>query len=125
MSKKPQRMWINQPSGLQPLHHLHGTRVLAHHEYDDTWVVYFLEGDTISMQVLRLWLSEGWPEKRTSKIEPEQVQISWDDGKCWESLDTPQQAQNRSEDFSSPAVFRGLYPGPVCTDPFAVQPPLA
>ena len=23
------RMWINQPSTLQPLHHLHGTNVLA------------------------------------------------------------------------------------------------
>lgn len=59
-TKYPQRMWINQPSGLQPLHHLHGTNVLAVHEYDDTWRVYFLSGDTISMQCLRLWLSDGW-----------------------------------------------------------------
>lgn len=70
MSKNPQRMWINQPSTLQPLHHLHGTRVLAQHEYDDTWQIYFLSGDTISMQASRLCLSEGWPDKHTCATEP-------------------------------------------------------
>ena len=59
-----QRMWINQPSKLQPLHHLHGRNVLAHHEYDtekmSTWRVYFLEGDIVSSQVDGLWLSRGW-----------------------------------------------------------------
>ena len=54
------RMWINQPSTLQPLHHLHGTNVLAHHEYDTTWRVYFLSGPVISQQVFRLQLAEGW-----------------------------------------------------------------
>lgn len=57
---KIERMWINQPSTLQPLHHLHGTNVLASHEYDDTWQVYFLSGGVISMQVLSLCLSKGW-----------------------------------------------------------------
>ena len=57
------RMWINQPSTLQPLHHLHGTNVLAHHEYDNTWKVYFLSGDVVSMQVQSICLSEGWTTK--------------------------------------------------------------
>lgn len=59
-SKFPQRMWINQPSTLQPLHHLHGTNVLAVHEYDDTWSIFFLSGDAVSMQASLLWLSDGW-----------------------------------------------------------------
>lgn len=57
---KPQRMWINQPSTLQPRHDLHGTNVLACHEYDDTWCVYFLSGNTISTHISRLCLSPGW-----------------------------------------------------------------
>ncbi len=59
------RMWINQPSAAQPLHHLDGTNVLAEHEYDDTWIVYFLSGNTISMQAKRSWLSPGWTVRRT------------------------------------------------------------
>jgi hypothetical protein len=55
-----ERMWINQPSTLQPLHHLNATNVLATHEYDQTWRVYFLSGDVISMQVRRNCLSAGW-----------------------------------------------------------------
>lgn len=55
------RMWINQPSTLQPFHHLHGCRVLATHEYDDTWRIYFLQGDVISQQISKLALSPGWP----------------------------------------------------------------
>lgn len=55
-----ERKWINQPSTLQPLHHLHGTNVLAAKEYDDTYRIFFLKGDTISMQVSSLYLSDGW-----------------------------------------------------------------
>lgn len=66
---KIERMWINQPSTLQTLHHLHGTNVLACHEYDDTWRVYFLNGNLISMQVSFLWLSEGW--KKHSELSDE------------------------------------------------------
>lgn len=55
-----QRMWINQPSTLQPLHHLHGTNVLAAHEYGSTWRVYFLAGNAVSMQVPHATLSKGW-----------------------------------------------------------------
>lgn len=55
------RMWIDQPSTSQPLHHLNGTRVLAYPEYANTYRIYFLSGDMISMLADRLWLSEGWP----------------------------------------------------------------
>lgn len=61
----PFRAWINQPSTLQPLHRLHGTRVLAVAEYDDIYRVYFLSGDTISQQVPAACLSIGWgPEQK-------------------------------------------------------------
>jgi len=54
------RMWINQPSSLQPLHHLHGTNVLAYREYGNTYRVYFLSGSIICQQVPGLALSDGW-----------------------------------------------------------------
>lgn len=50
-----ERMWINQPSTLQPLHHLHGTNVLAVGRR-----VYFLSGPVISMMVPERVLSRGW-----------------------------------------------------------------
>lgn len=56
----PRRMWVNQPSVNQPCHHLHGTNVLALHEYDETWTIFFLSGDTVSQQIRGLYLSEGW-----------------------------------------------------------------
>lgn len=55
-----QRMWINQPSTLQPLHHLDGTNVLAQYEYGSTWRVWFLSGNVVSQQVLQSALSKGW-----------------------------------------------------------------
>lgn len=60
MINAPKRMWINQPSTLQPLHKHHGTNVLARHEQGDTWQIFFLSGDVISMQASKLSLSEGW-----------------------------------------------------------------
>mgnify|MGYP000160835448 CR=1 FL=1 len=57
---KIKRMWINQPSSLQPLRHLHGVNVLAYLEYDDTYCAYFLSGDTVCMTIPGLCLSEGW-----------------------------------------------------------------
>lgn len=56
----PKRMWINQPSTLQPFHHLHGTNVLVMPESDSLYRVYFLSGDVISQQMTKLALSEGW-----------------------------------------------------------------
>lgn len=69
MKEKPstvmKRMWINQPSTLQPLHGLHGVRVLARPDTDRTARAYLLSGDVISMQVPRETLSDGWPEGRS------------------------------------------------------------
>lgn len=56
----PRRMWINQPSTLQPAHKWHGTNVLALHEYDNMYRAYFLSGPVESMQVSGLALSKGW-----------------------------------------------------------------
>lgn len=55
------RMWINQPSTLQPLHKMHGVRVLACPDTDRTMRAYLLSGDIVSMQVPREALSSGWP----------------------------------------------------------------
>lgn len=54
------RMWINQPSTLQPLHHLHGTNVLAHIEEGVGTTIYFLSGEVVSMMVRNNVLSKGW-----------------------------------------------------------------
>ena len=68
MSRIPvRRCWINQPSTLQPLHHLHGVRVLATPDYGDSYCVYFVEGDVISASVPGLALSEGWPNSTKAK----------------------------------------------------------
>lgn len=66
------RKWINQPSARQSLHHLHGTNVLAIPERNsevDGWCVYFLSGDTISMSVLGLWLSDGWSNQDQAEAD--------------------------------------------------------
>jgi len=54
------RMWIDQPSTLQPLHKLHGTNVLVVDDTDKCYRAYFLSGDVVSQQVPKLALSEGW-----------------------------------------------------------------
>ena len=54
-------MWVNQPSTLQQYHKLHGTKVLAMHEYDDTYLIYFLSGEIEAQQIFKSALSEGWP----------------------------------------------------------------
>jgi hypothetical protein len=58
-------MWINQPSGLQPHHDLHGFRALV--EMDPRpevpeAVCYWLEGPILWSLVPKIALSEGWPE---------------------------------------------------------------
>lgn len=60
MTPEIKRMWINQPSKAQPLHHLHGTNVLAVLEYTGTYRIYFLSGNIISQQASSLSLSKGW-----------------------------------------------------------------
>ena len=56
------RMWINQPSTLQPLHSLNAVNVLAFApvEDDEACKVYFLTGDIVSQMVPRGVLSAGW-----------------------------------------------------------------
>lgn len=63
-----ERMWINQPSNLQPDYKLHGTNVLvdmlsktlhvASNQYYVT--IYFVEGLVISQRIAMLSLSKGW-----------------------------------------------------------------
>lgn len=60
--KEFRRMWINQPSCLQPLHRLHGKNVYAVLEYGSTYRIYTLAGCVTSMQADRLCLSEGWKD---------------------------------------------------------------
>ena len=55
-----ERVWINQPSTVQALHSKHGTNVLAVHEYGNTYRIYFLSGEVVSMQAFRDQLSPGW-----------------------------------------------------------------
>ena len=62
------RMWINQPSALQPLHALHGTNVLAYPETPTTTRIYFLSGNSISQQASPLCLSEGWRETADTQL---------------------------------------------------------
>lgn len=58
-----QRMWINQPSTLQPDHKLHGRNVLADDKNDYTpgyVIIYFVDGSVESQVIARLSLSKGW-----------------------------------------------------------------
>ena len=56
----PFRAWINQPSAHQIAHALHGTNVLAMHEYDDVYRVYFLSGVIVSQTIPGRCLARGW-----------------------------------------------------------------
>lgn len=60
----PQRMWINQPSTLQPMHHLHGTNVLAIPDTDSTMRIFFLSGGVVSQQAPISALSPGWRQEQ-------------------------------------------------------------
>lgn len=72
------RMWINQPSDLQPLHYLHGTNVLVQREANsDMYRAYFLTGDTISMHIGPTSLSAGW---RTHAVQSDEVELTCNDG---------------------------------------------
>ena len=71
---KLKRMWINQPSALQPLHDYHGTNVLAGIERENhsnslgtVYRIYFLSGDVVSMNAHETSLSDGWLEQKGSK----------------------------------------------------------
>ena len=64
MENQPKRMWIDQPSTLQPYHELNGTNVLAvfarANEKMTTYVIYFLSGPVVSQEIDGLALSKGW-----------------------------------------------------------------
>lgn len=64
MNNRLHRMWVNQPSELQPYHHLHGELVLYSKEDK---VIYFLHGDIINQQIDPMALSTGWPEHLRNK----------------------------------------------------------
>lgn len=51
------RAWINQPSTLQPLHKLHGTRCIVADYGEDFFTIYFTEGPVHSMVCSRLCVS--------------------------------------------------------------------
>lgn len=57
------RMWVDQPSTSQPLHHLDGTNVLAVPE-GDGWRIYFLSGEVVSQVAPKLSLSRGWVRRQ-------------------------------------------------------------
>ena len=57
---KIERMWINQPSTLQPLHKYHGKKVLAAMTEEISIRVYPCEGDIIEMTVPKWVLAIGW-----------------------------------------------------------------
>ena len=63
----PKRMWVDQPSTLQPLHELHGTNVLAILDRPGTYRIFFLSGPIIEQEASPEWLSNGWV-KNESKI---------------------------------------------------------
>lgn len=56
------RMWINQPSTIQPFHELHGQNVLAvtEPECDKIFRIYFLSGPVVSQRIHSSALSKGW-----------------------------------------------------------------
>lgn len=56
-----ERMWVNQPSTLQPDHELHGTNVLMDDSTDKDYPdVYFLSGPVVAQKMAKLSLSKGW-----------------------------------------------------------------
>jgi hypothetical protein len=58
-----QRYWINQPSTLQPYHHLHGRLVLAdlHKDNYPGAVCYFTKGPELWKEIDKSALSDDWP----------------------------------------------------------------
>lgn len=56
------RAWVNQPATTQPLHHMHGTRVLRRPDGPGFAQIYFIDGPVHSMRVQTAALSDGWPE---------------------------------------------------------------
>ena len=51
MNNIPYRVWINQPSTLQPLHHLHGKKCIAWNDRPNNVRLFFTDGPIHSMDV--------------------------------------------------------------------------
>ena len=63
MRLRLKRMWINQPSTLQPDHKYHGLNVLVEQDNNEEYIdAYMQSGPIISMRVALLSLSPGWRE---------------------------------------------------------------
>lgn len=61
--RNAERMWVNQPSSLQPYHNLHGRRVLMVNGMCKKHVlIYFVDGPVVSQMIDRSALSYGWGE---------------------------------------------------------------
>lgn len=76
MANNTKRMWINQPSTLQPLHAYHGTNVLAQPYDGDRMEVFFVSGETVSLITSRTTLSDGWvTEQPTTQDEVIEVVV--------------------------------------------------
>lgn len=82
--RKPRRVWVNQPSTLQPYHNYHGKKGIAVDNKDNSLghvTLYFVESETLSMSIdpkaLSLAVGEyctirnGWivPVGTNSKLE--------------------------------------------------------
>lgn len=74
MANDLRRMWVNQPSTLQPYHALHGINVLAQPEYGSTMRIWFLSGDCVSQQICRSALSDGWQPNGMANARPSACQ---------------------------------------------------
>jgi hypothetical protein len=71
MSLCDYRGWINQPSTLQPLHRLHGERVIVNPNGGTgphTVQVRFIRGPIHSMVIDKLCVSRGWPHQANEEI---------------------------------------------------------
>jgi hypothetical protein len=86
------RMWVNQPSKFQPLHEIHGVRVLAQDsefgpKFNRVW---FTSGKIVSMEVPASVLSDGWPESTNQiiKLIEEMTPTSEDNLDCDDATQT-------------------------------------
>jgi hypothetical protein len=72
------RMWINQPSKLQPHHSLHGTNVLVGETPPESqyWTVFFTSGKQISSLINKIALSPGWVEEQQKQEDAFEVPAS-------------------------------------------------
>lgn len=54
---RPRRVWINNPSTLQPYHHLHTKKGIAIPEIGNFCDIHFCDGAAHSMRILKMHLT--------------------------------------------------------------------